>query len=84
MPKKPFTKGHKKFYIGKKVGLTEFCDLYDAYWRREVSISEAARRLGVSQPTFRKWVLMTLQNGNSIAGLYFIRENNINADNETD
>jgi transposase-like protein len=49
-----------------------------------VSICEAARRLGVSQPTFRKWIIMTLENGNSIAGLYFIRENNINADSEID
>jgi hypothetical protein len=68
-------KGHPNYYKGKRVGIDDFIDAYNAVLKCELSVTQAAKKLCVSTPTFRKWFAAVWNNGNSLEGLYFIREN---------
>jgi transposase len=71
------SKSQRKYYTGKKVSADEFEAVWDKYRVREISQEQAAKELGVSTPTFKKWVNILWENGFTLRGASFIRQDTL-------
>jgi uncharacterized membrane protein YjjP (DUF1212 family) len=58
----------------KKVRESDFIEVYNAIIHKEMSISQAHKKLGVSRPTFEKWLRLVFYNGFYLEGLNFIKK----------
>lgn len=63
MGSKFFCKGHQNYNEGKKIKVTDFQEPWNKYVRGEISQVKAAKMLGVSTPTFRKWAYEIIIHG---------------------
>jgi hypothetical protein len=69
-----FVKGHPNYYTGKKVNADDFEKAFNGYLHGELSQGKAAKVAGVSTPTFLKWCDMVFENGYTLYGLPFIKQ----------